>query len=183
MSKHPELLQRAWALPVAQRYTPLLSQSFRAICGPTSVANVLRSMSVETGKNPFKRWGLRAMSLDQVVNESAEVVPEGWRVEAVRPSSVDALRDELRRSNDDRYRYVVNFSRAPLFGGGGGHHSPLGGWLESEDLAFVLDVNSGYGPWLVSAERLFEATNTTADWSTGLKRGLARYERTSVAAR
>jgi hypothetical protein len=72
---------------------------------------------------------------------------------------------------------VLNFSRAPLFGGGGGHHSPLGGYLEEEDLAFVLDVNASYGPWLVRSDRLFEALNTTADWATGLTRGLARFER------
>jgi len=170
-----ELIEKAWRLPVARLYAPLLSQSFRAICGPTSVANVLRSMNVETGKNPFRRFGLRAMSLDQVVRESAEVVPAGWRVTAVRPRTVGELRGELGRMNDARHRYVSNFSRAPLFGGGGGHHSPLGGWLEEEDLVFVLDVNRSFGPWLVKTERLFEAMNTTADQATGLTRGLARY--------
>jgi hypothetical protein len=170
-----ETLARAWALPVARLYAPLLSQSFTSICGPTSVANVLRSMRVQTGKNPFRRFGLRAMSLDQLVSESAGIVPRGWQVRAVRPRTVAQLRDELRASNDARHRYVVNFSRAPLFGWGGGHHSPLGGYLEDEDLAFVLDVNERFGPWLVSTERLFEAMNTTADWATGLKRGLARF--------
>lgn len=172
-----DLLEKAWELPVAKLYAPLLSQSFRSICGPTSVANVLRSMQVPTGKNPFRRFGLRAMSLDQIVSESAEVLPPGWRVRAVRPKTVDELRVELCSLNDARHRYVSNFSRAPIFGAGGGHHSPLGGWLEAEDLVFVLDVNSSYGPWLVSTDRLFEAMNTTADWSTGLTRGLARFER------
>lgn len=60
----------------------------------------------------------------------------------------------------------------PLFGRGGGHHSPLGGYLEEEDLAFVLDVNAGYGPWLVSAQRLFDAMNTGGV----VTRGLARFE-------
>lgn len=168
------LLERAWALPVAKTYAPLLSQSFTSICGPTSVANVLRSMGVKSGNNPFRRFGVRAMSLDQLVHESSGVVPGGWRVDAVRPRSVDELRVELRASNTEPRRYVTNFSRASLFGGGGGHHSPLGGYLEAEDLAFVLDVNSGFGPWLVSAERLFDAMNT-GDWSHGLTRGLARF--------
>jgi hypothetical protein len=170
-----ELLERAWQLPVAKLYAPLLSQSLRSICGPTSVANVLRTMQVRTGNNPFRRFGLRAMSLDQLVRESAEILPPGWSVEAVRPPTLEAFRHELRRSNDVRYRYVCNFSRGPLFGGGGGHHSPLGGWLEAEDLVFVLDVNSGFAPWLAPSERLFEATSTTADWATGLTRGLARF--------
>lgn len=168
------MLARAWALPVARRYAPLLSQRFTSICGPTTVANVLRSMGLRTGRNPFKRLGMRPMSLDQVVAETSEVLPSGWRAHAVRPRSLEALRSELRRSNDPAFRFIANFSRAPLFGRGGGHHSPLGGYLEDEDLAFVLDVNAGFGPWLVRAEALLEALNT-GDRS-GVTRGLARFD-------
>jgi hypothetical protein len=174
--QHRELLARAWALPVAKLYSPLLPQNFLSICGPTSVANVLRSMGVETGRNPLKGFGVRAMSLDAIVSEGGEVLPPGWSARAVRPRTVDVFREHLRKSNDLGARYVANFSRAPLFGGGGGHHSPLAGYLEEEDLAFVLDVNAGFGPWLVSAERLFDAVNT-GDWSGGLTRGLACFER------
>lgn len=170
------MLARAWALPSAQRYQPLLSQSVFSICGPTSVANVLRSMGVDRGKNPFKRFGLRAMSLDQVTNESAAVVPDGWRVETVRVADLTDLRAELRASNEPTQRNIANFSRRVLFGHGGGHHSPLGGYLEDEDLAFVLDVNKSYGPWLVSAERLLEAMSTT-DRGDGRSRGLVRFRR------
>ena len=175
--KRADLLAQAWALPVAGRSAPLLSQSFLSICGPTSVANVLRSMGVRAGKNPLRGIGLRAMSLDQLVRESAEVVPRPWTVRAVRPESTDELRAQLRESNDERVRLVANFTRAPLFGSGGGHHSPIGGYLEREDLALVLDVNAGFGPWLVSTERLHLAMSTVADWSTGKTRGLARFER------
>ena len=175
-TQNAELLARAWALPSAQRYHPLLSQSVLSICGPTSVANVLRSMGVDRGKNPFKRFGLRAMSLDQVTDESAAIVPDGWRVETVRVPDVDALRAELRASNEPAHRTIANFSRRVLFGHGGGHHSPVGGYLEDEDLAFVLDVNKGYGPWLVPAEHLLEALNTT-DRGDGRSRGLVRFRR------
>jgi hypothetical protein len=175
--QHPTLLERAWALPVAKTYTPLLSQGFTSICGPTSVANVLRSLGVKAGRNPLRGFGVRAMSLDQLVHESAEVAPTGWRVEAARPQSVEALRTLLRETNDPDRRFISNFARAPLFGGGSGHHSPIGGYLDDEDLAFVLDVNGSYGPWLVSTERLFEAMSTVADWSTGRTRGLARFAR------
>jgi hypothetical protein len=171
-----DLLKRAWALPVAAAYQPLLSQSVLSICGPTSVANVLRSLQVSTGKNPFSKFGVRPMSLDQLVRESAAIMPAGWSVASVRPGDVEALRGELRLSNDPNRRYVANFTRRLLFGRGGGHHSPIGGYLEEEDLAFVLDVNSGFGPWLVSTERLFVAMDT-ADWAGGDKRGLARFER------
>lgn len=169
-----ELLARAWQLPSARRYAPLRSQSAFSICGPTSVANVFRSLGDDRGKNPFRRFGLRAMSLDQVADESREILPAGWEVDAVRVPTLDALRIELRASNEASHRYIANFSRRPLFGHGGGHHSPLGGYLEREDLAFVLDVNAGYGPWLVPAERLFEALNTT-DRGDGQTRGLVRY--------
>ena len=172
------LIAEAWKLPVAKLYAPLQSQTFTSICGPTSVANVLRTMGVKTGANPFSRFGVRAMSLDQVALESADLVPRGWKVTAQRPKTVSQLREHLAQSNDPRFRYVSNFSRLPLFTHGGGHHSPLGGYLEEEDLAFILDVNSGYGPWLVKAERLFEAMDTD-DWGVGLTRGLAMYERVS----
>ena len=164
--RHPALLDQACALPVAQLYLPLLTQGFTSLCGPTSVANILRSMGVPSGKNPLRGLGMRPMSLDQVVSESAEVVPKGWGVAAVRPSDVDALRAELRATNDLRRRYVANFHRHPLFGHGGGHHSPLGGYLEAHDLALVLDVNARFGPWLVSTAALFTALTA---------RGLARF--------
>lgn len=175
--QRPDLVERAWDLPVARRYAPLLSQGFSSLCGPTSVANVLRSLQVPAPANPLPGCGLRPMSLDQVVREAAEVLPPGWTARPVRPATVDALRAELRASNDEDRRFILNFSRAPLFGSGGGHHSPLGGYLEAEDLAFVLDVNAGFGPWLVSPERLFAAMDTVADWATGLTRGVARFER------
>ena len=174
--QRPDLLERAWALPVARLYLPLLSQGFTSVCGPTSVANVLRSMGVASGKNPLRGFGFRAMSLDQLVKEAAEVVPPAWRVEAVRPRTADELHDELGASNSEDRRTVANFTRAALFGSGVGHHSPIGGYLEDEDLAFVLDVNSSFGPWLVSTERLFEAMNTIAG-PAGATRGLARFER------
>jgi hypothetical protein len=160
---------------VAATYAPLRSQGFRAVCGPTSVANVLRSLGVDRGANPLRGFGLRAMSLEDVVLEGGEVMPPGWRAEVVRPSSAAALRDELRAANDPRRRLIANFSRAPLFGRGGGHHSPVGGYLEDEDLAFVLDVNRSFGPWLVSTERLFLAMGTV-DRGDGRPRGLARFE-------
>ncbi len=170
----PAVLERAWALPSARRYLPFLSQSVFSICGPTSAANVLRSLGADRGKNPFRRFGLRAMSLDQLTEESSEVVPPGWQVEAVRVPTVDALRTELRLANEPTHRFIANFSRRPLFGHGGGHHSPVGGYLEADDLAFILDVNAGYGPWLVPSELLFTALDTT-DRGDGRSRGLVRF--------
>ena len=68
----------------------------------------------------------------------------------------------------------INFSREPIFGTGAGHISPIGGYLEDEDLVFVLDVNENFRPWLVVRSRLFTAMDTFYDER---KRGLLRIER------
>jgi hypothetical protein len=67
----------------------------------------------------------------------------------------------------------VNFSRKPIFGAGVGHFSLIGGYLEAEDLVFILDVNSDYRPWLIERKRLFDAVNT---FDGGRKRGLLLIE-------
>jgi hypothetical protein len=121
------------------------------------------------------------MSLDQLAVESAEVLPAGWQVRVIRPRTVDELRAELLTSNEPNRRTIANFARGPLFGRGVGHHSPIGGYLEPEDLAFVLDVNASFGPWLVGTAHLFDAINTIADRSTGKTRGLVRFEREGLA--
>ena len=71
------------------------------------------------------------------------------------------------------HRYIINFDRKMIFGAGAGHHSPIGGYLENEDLAFVLDVNRDYRPWLVERTRLFDAMNT---WDGDKKRGMLLIE-------
>jgi hypothetical protein len=52
-----------------------------------------------------------------------------------------------------------------------GRHSSIGGYLEEQDLVFVLDVLDEYKPFLISAERLYEAMDTI-DPESGQKRGL-----------
>lgn len=56
---------------------------------------------------------------------------------------------------------------------GGGHHSPIGGYLEAEDLVYVMDVNEDYKPWLVSRETLYAAMNT---FDGEKKRGMLRFD-------
>ena len=89
----------------------------------------------------------------------------------LRDLTKDAFREHLRRSNDPAVRYVANFHRKAIFGAGGGHHSPIGGYLPARDLVLVLDVNRSFGPWLVPADRLYAAIDTV-DGSSGKKRGL-----------
>lgn len=175
----PALLERAWALPVAKSFPrPLLSQTNPSACGPASVANVLHSTGTSLTADQVASHGAGCLSgfcfggltLAQLADATRASAPQ-WKVSELHPATVEAFRDELRASNDPSRRLLINFSRRPLFGTGGGHHSPIGGYLEADDLVFVLDVNARYGVWLVSAPRLFEAMDTV-DSSSGLKRGL-----------
>jgi hypothetical protein len=175
------LLERAWHLPVAATYQRrLFFQPNGSVCGPTSVANVMRSLGSESAsvdsvlKGTGECWtGICWMGLS--LDELAEVARHatGRKVTLLRNLTLDQFRDELRHTNDLDRRYIVNFQRAPLFAQGGGHHSPIAGYLEDEDLALVLDVNENYKPWLVKSERLFKAVDTG---DTGKKRGLLRIE-------
>jgi hypothetical protein len=98
------------------------------------------------------------LTLDQL----AEVAQAHTKrnVTVLRDLTQDAFHELLRGvSNPDR-RYIINFSRASIFGAGVGHHSPIVGYLEGEDLVFVLDVNRDFQPWLIERSRLFSAIDT-----------------------
>ena len=181
VSRTPELMERAWRLPVAATFNRTLTwQSNGSRCGPAAVANVYRSLgdaAITEGKvlaGTGRCWtGVCIFGL--TLDELAEVarVNTSRKVTVLRDLSEEQFREHLRRSNDRGRRYIVNFSRQPLFGAGVGHYSPIGGYLEAEDLVFVLDVNQGYRPWLVERARLFEAVNT---FDSDKKRGLLLIE-------
>ena len=94
-------------------------------------------------------------------------------VSVLRDLSAEQFQQHLRRANEPGRRYIINFSRKEIFGAGTGHHSPIGGYLEPEDLVFVLDVNRDYQPWLIERARLFAAMDT---WDGKNKRGLLLIE-------
>lgn len=175
------LLERAWQLPVAATYQRrLFFQPNGSMCGPTSVANVERSLghegaSVDSVLSGIgKCWtGLCLMGLS--LDELAEIARRatGRKVTVLRNLTFAQFRAELRHVNDPSRRYIANFQRAPLFAHGGGHHSPIAGYLEAEDLVLVLDVNEDFKPWLVKSERLFKAVDTG---DSGQKRGLLRID-------
>jgi hypothetical protein len=173
----PELIDRAWHLPVAATFKSELSwQSNGSRCGPASLANAFRSIGEEetteaavldgTGKC-WSGFCIIGLTLDEL----AEVAQQhtGRNVTVVRDLNAEEFREHMRRSNDPDRRYIVNFTREKVFGGGGGHHSPIGGYMEAEDLVFVLDVNENYRPWLIERERLFQAMDT---FDGDKKRGL-----------
>ena len=176
------LLRQAWAMPVARRYGPdgFISQRNPSVCGPTSIADLLRSegrsMSAEhvlDGTGIRSIFGLLPGGL--TLDEEAALLRlrTGEPVAVLRGLSLAAFRQEIARANDPARRYVVNFTREPLFGRGHGHFSPVLGYLPRRDLVFVGDVNDSYRPWLVPVERLYAAQDTI-DPATHAKRGLLR---------
>jgi hypothetical protein len=174
-------IERAWQLPAAATFRREVTwQSNVSRCGPASVANVLRSLGEPAASEgqvlagTWRCWtGVCIMGL--TLDELAEVARAKTqrKVTVMRDLNLEQFREQLRRANDARRRYIVNFRRTEIFGAGAGHHSPIGGYLEAEDLVFVLDVNRDYQPWLVEATRLHAAMDTL-DGSQ--KRGLLLIE-------
>ncbi len=173
------LLEKAWALPVAQLYKPGLEfQRNPSFCGPTSVVNVLRSLGTQadqatvlegTETKTAAGMVMGGLTLDQLAEIARKKL--GKKVTVLHELDLAGFRAQLARANDPAVRLILNFHRGPIFGKGGGHHSPIAGYLAAEDLAFVLDVNESFKPWLVKSERLYEAMNTV-DKGAGKKRGL-----------
>jgi hypothetical protein len=176
------LLARAWSLPVARRMQPgFRYQRNPTTCGPASLAIVQRSLGREADEAAVlagtgKCWTglcIGGVTLDELAEIAGH--QRGHHPRALRDLSFEEFEAQLRSSNDPRRRYIVNFHRGPLFGEGHGHHSPVGGYLEPENLVFVLDTNERYRPFLVEPRRLYEAMNTV-DTTGGKKRGLLLIE-------
>jgi hypothetical protein len=115
----------------------------------------------------------QGLTLDQLAEVARKKLQT--KVTVLRDLDLAAFREQLNHVNDPARRYVINFSRGPLFATGGGHHSPIAGYLDQEDLVLILDVNKKYGPWLVKPDRLYEAMNTI-DATAQKKRGLLLIE-------
>jgi hypothetical protein len=174
-------IERAWQLPAAATFRRELTwQSNASRCGPASVANVLRSLGESAASEAqvlagtWSCWTgvcIMGLTLDELAGVAQ--VKTRRKVSVLRDLSLEEFRTHLRRANDPQRRYIINFRRTEIFGAGAGHHSPIGGYLETEDLVFVLDVNRDYQPWLIEATRLYAAMDTL-DGSR--KRGLLLIE-------
>jgi hypothetical protein len=168
VNRSPALLEQAWRLPVATTFNRQLNwQSNLSRCGPASIANAYRSLgdTANTESHVLAGTGrcwtgfcIPGLTLDELADVAR--ANRRHKITVVRDLSEEQFRQHLRRSNDPARRYIVNFSRKQIFGAGVGHFSPIGGYLEAEDLVFILDVNSDYQPWLVERKRLFEAVDT-----------------------
>jgi len=175
------LLDRAWQLPVAASFRQdLIWQSNGSLCGPASLANVFRSLGeaadteAEVLAGTSRCWfGICPVGL--TLDQLAEVAQAHTKrkVTVMRDLTPEAFHALLREANNSGRRFIINFNRESIFGAGVGHHSPIGGYLEGEDLVFVLDVNRDFQPWLVERSRLFSATDTL---DGEMKRGLLLIE-------
>lgn len=178
------LLERAWALPAARLYRAHFeSQGNGSFCGPTSVVDVVRSTGGEADQeHVLEGSGISAVfgvlpggiTIDQLAALARTRMP-GRAVTVHRDLALEDLRALARHANDPAVRMIANFHRGPLFARGGGHHSPIGGYLEPEDLVFVLDVNETYHPWLAPSARLLEAMSVV-DPASGRTRGVVSIE-------
>ncbi|MBP1887443.1 phytochelatin synthase family protein [Sinorhizobium mexicanum] len=177
----PELVDRAWQLPVAATFGKDVTwQSNGSRCGPSSIANTFRSIGEEetteaavlegTGKC-WTGFCIMGLTLDEVADVAR--TKTGRQVSVLRDLTAEEFHQHMKHANDPNRRYIVNFSREKIFGAGVGHHSPIGGYLEAEDMVFVLDVNENYKPWLIKRERLFSAMDTV---DGDKKRGLLLIE-------
>ena len=179
----PELLEKAWSLPVARLYRNQVEyQRNASFCGPASLVNVLHSQGRPGSQDAILQgtdlWTVVGMlpgglTLDELASVSRKKVSS--RVTVLRDVDLGTFQQHMVHANDPSRRYVINFSRGPLFGAGGGHHSPVAGYLLPEDLVLVLDVNDEFRPWLVKSTRLYEAMNTV-DPTSDKKRGLLLIE-------
>ena len=181
VSRAPAVLERAWTLPAAASYKrQVVWQSNASRCGPASLANAFRSLgdTADTESKVLAGTGwcwtglcILGLTLDELAN--AARANSRRKITVLRGLSAEEFKDHLRRSNDPSRRYIVNFSREKIFGAGAGHHSPIGGYLEEDDLVLVLDVNAQFQPWLVERGRLFSAVDTL---DGAQKRGLLLIE-------
>ncbi|CDN48970.1 phytochelatin synthase family protein [Neorhizobium galegae] len=166
--RSPELMNRAWTLPVAATFGRNVTwQSNGSRCGPASIANAFRSVGEEETTEAevldgtgmcWTGFCIIGLTLDELA-DLARMKTER-KVSVLRNLTADEFREHMKHTNDPGRRYIVNFTREKIFGAGAGHHSPIGGYLEAEDLVLVLDVNENYKPWLVERERLFSAMDT-----------------------
>lgn len=177
----PALIERAWRLPAAASYQTRINwQSNGSRCGPASLANVFRSLGEEetteaaildgTGKC-WTGYCIMGLTLDQLAGVARQHTAR--KVTVLRDLTPEQFHQHMMHANDMNRRYIVNFTREQVFGGGAGHHSPIGGYLEAEDMVFVLDVNENFRPWLIKRERLFSAVDT---FDGDSKRGLLLIE-------
>jgi len=140
------LLEKSWLLPTASAFGHYVAyQSNQSLCGPASIANILRSFGepADTEKKVLahttKCWSgicFFGLSLDELADVTRTATKRS--VTVLRDLTPEAFRDELTHVNDPSRRYVINFEpnqpillplvvRCPA---AGSHGDILGGGVE-----------------------------------------------------
>src|SRR5437764_1965400 len=124
VTRTPELMERAWHLPVAATFNRQVSwQSNGSRCGPAAVANAYRSLgdAASTEGKVLAATGrcwtgvcILGLTLDELADVAR--ANTGRKITLLRNLSEEEFREHLRRSNDPARRYIVNFSRERIFG-------------------------------------------------------------------
>jgi hypothetical protein len=184
-------MEHAWKLPVALSYKNNFTyQDNDAFCGPASIINIFSSIGGSDSLNQSSLFDnssiyyLKARILGLTLDEMKTLIDDnlsesgisGWSVKVYRNLSISEFRKHMQLANSSTHRYIINFHRMPLFGVNVGHHSPIGGYIESSDMVFVMDVLESYKPFLVPLKKLYNAMNTI-DSEIDKKRGLILLQR------
>ena len=133
VTRTTSLIDRAWQLPAARTFgRSVSSQSNPSVCGAASLGNVFRSLGdgpttegdILSGTNHY--WFgicIIGLTLDELARVATMHTPR--KVTILRDLTPEAFLTHLRKTNDPSRRYVVNFSRKPIFGRG---RAPLADW-------------------------------------------------------
>jgi phytochelatin synthase len=119
-----DAVERAWNLPAAASFRHEVSwQSNASLCGPSSLANVFRSLGEDatSEKSVLAGTGLcwtgfciMGLTLDELAGLARAKARRS--VTILRNMSTEQFREHLKRSNDPAQRYIINFDRKMIFG-------------------------------------------------------------------
>ena len=150
VTRTPELIDKAWKLPVAATFRTRCCLAIERVtmrpgkrCQYASAPSAKRRRPKPKFSMEPECAGQGSASVGLTLDELADVAQTKTRrkVSVLRNLTADEFREHMKHANDPGRRYIINFTREKIFGAGSGHHSPIGGYLEAEDLVFVLDVN------------------------------------------
>lgn len=168
-----------------EAYFPLSSvfatQHDPTFCGLASLSMTLNALAVDPGRHwkGVWRWFSDEMldcclPLDLVKEKGTTIdqvaclaVCNGAKVEVNRTpkAGLTEFREAVKRSTsakgNDQTVVIASYSRPVLNQTGAGHFSPLGGYVESEDMVLIMDVaRFKLPPHWVPLEALWNAMNT-----------------------
>lgn len=177
-----EILSSIWNGPVGLQYKDAVEYQFaEGYCSSATTRSVLQSMPIPDIILPEPKYAPStaenfALNIDSSTQNRTST-------EARFYVSYESFVDDLKKSNDPKYRVAVNFLRSSLFGLQGflphqllvgfmgGHFSPIIGYHDKSNSVCIFDVNHNYSCYLVDATRLYDAI-AAVDITSGKSRAL-----------